>query len=189
MKNYFPIIDILKFIFATLIACHHAEINLLINSGIESKIFGTSYLAVEGFLLISGYFIASSANSLARKDYTWSEVIWKRIKRIHPIFLYCLLIFLIYDSVTYFTLGFNRYNIADIFSTIFMVGDVFFMKQLIGFWYMPVFLWCGFFYLYILLYYPDVSRKLIIPTTALLGYSWIYHQFGGLPLHVDVNFR
>ncbi len=139
MKQYYPLVDIIKFIFAILITCHHTEINLLINSGITSKIFGTSYLAVEGFLLISGYFLAASASSLVDKDGAWGTIIWKRIKRIYPVFLYCLLLFLIYDFVTYFVFGFHRYNFADIFSTIFMVGDVFFMKQIIGFWYMPVF--------------------------------------------------
>lgn len=139
MKQYYPLVDIIKFIFSILITCHHAEINLLINSGITSKIFGTSYLAVEGFLLISGYFLAASANSLVDNNGAWGTIIWKRIKKIYPVFLYCLLLFLIYDFVTYFVFGFHRYNFADIFSTIFMVGDVFFMKQIIGFWYMPVF--------------------------------------------------
>lgn len=185
-KKYYPLFDVLKFIFALFILMHHAEINILVNHNIHSSIFSTSYLAVEGFLYISGFFLASSANRWSTySTFYWSDVVIHRIKRIYPIFLYCLAVYLLVDYLLKYFWGLDHLNSSDFFPSLFMVGSVFVKNQILGFWYMPVFLWVGFLYLYLLLYYKHISINLIVPLSCILGYAWCYHQFGALPLHVE----
>lgn len=186
MKKYYPILDILKFVFSIFILLHHAEINLLINQGTSSAIFATSYLAVEGFLVISGYLIAASVSSLLQQpNYSWRGVILHRCQRIYPAFIACLVVYVLAELITKVLLGFHHFEIRNIPATLLMLGDVFVMEQIIGFWYMPVFFWGGFLYIYLLLNQPKLCGQILMPAIVLIGYSWIYHRYGALPLHAQ----
>ena len=182
---YCPLVDILKFVLAIFIFLHHAEINLLTNQGISSHSFGTSYLAVEGFLIVSGFFLARSVERIQDKSIGFTEFFYHRLSKIYPPFLIVLILNLIFDIFIRVCFEDRIFSFFDYIPSSLFLGSVFILNQVVGFWYMPVFFWGGAFLAWLLYYNNRISTNIIIPSFALLGYSWIYHQFGGLPLHSE----
>lgn len=183
-SKYYPGIDLLKFVLAIFIVLHHAEIILFNQKGDFANYFGTAYLAVEGFLIVSGYFIAQSARKISSES-SFFEVVYHRLKNIYPPYVYSLFVCIVVNEIILRLLGYRLVSWMDYLYTIFIIGGLFVGNAVIGFWYMPIFFWGGAFLQWLLVYKNKISVSIIIPAICLLLYSWIYHQFGSLPLHSE----
>lgn len=121
----FELLDLLRGIaILSVIVAHASEILLQSNlvflpsskyTSAFLNIFREGLVGVQVFFCISGYCIASSLNSLIKKEFnpfiSFFIFIWRRIKRIYPPYLFCLLIFfVIFLCFSYLDLKVNFHN-------------------------------------------------------------------------------
>ena len=88
-------IDLLRFIFSSMIVIHHY------NASFNFNILENGYIAVEFFFLLSGYLMAQSAYKITSKkdklesseiaDSTWSFII-KKVKAFYPYYAFAVIL-------------------------------------------------------------------------------------------------
>ena len=181
-------LDSLKFIFAIFIVLHHIfniiyEKNLVLFSKYS---FETSYLAVEGFFILSGFFLGASfyrrreeLKQAEEKANVFNGLILSKLKRIYPEFLFALLLI----SLLKLCLGIHIPLTAFLFNFI-LIADLQSLSHTIvgGSWYVMTMFWGTFFFAAILVFKDKVALNVILPLLFFLLVCSFLSVAGSVPI-------
>ena len=182
IRNY--TIDFIKFILACFIAFHHFEIMLYQKNGDHNLYFQTAYLAVEGFFIMSGKYLAKSYDKLTKesiqtKQEILNRLIVKKIKNLYHQFIFALVITILIELFVW-----KRNFIArDIIFNVLLLNNIGATTGIVGSWYVPVLFWTSFFYLVLMTYRKELFLYFYGPLISIIAFLTIYNLHGCLSVH------
>ena len=177
--------DTLKFLLAICIVGHHIFCNAHVG-----EYFHCADLAVEGFFMLSGFFLAKSfynikdINSIDKSKEFFSFFI-KKIKQVYPTFLFCgLLNFLLRNIFSdHITSKTFMLNLA-------MMGNWGGIASILnGSWYLIVYFWLSLFLYYLLLYHNDKAKIFYIPFLTIILLFYFINNGNHIYGHSQVIFN
>lgn len=147
--------------------------------------FATGYLAVDGFFVISGFFLFLSLEKKSVEEISIAKELQKKIYKLYPIYLICIAILLIsYCLIPEIRLF--EFSLQSIFAEIFMLQmSGIFETGLVNFvdWYISALMFAIF--IYIALY--KINKKLLIqfilPICVISCYAVCYSHNNNLDIH------
>lgn len=173
--------DCLRFIACIFVILHHTGIKIF-----NKRYFGTAYLAVEIFFVLSGFLLANSYyKSLSRGSSVVDNCkmyFFSRIKRLYPEYIFATLIyaFLMNAFVDHVSMKSFMLNV------VMMAGWGGVYNIVDGVWFVVVLLWCGCFLFNLMTVYKEKAFLWILPMISLFclffltnnGHCIFGHQLG-----------
>lgn len=164
MKERIVSFDALRSFFILSIILYHTDI-------VGKRFLSQGYLAVEMFFVLSGFLLANSyfKHRIILESYNlFKEMIWHKIKRLYPEYLFTtVLVFIIY-TVFFHIRGLSRY----IFWNLIMYGHLGLAPNIVdGSWYVGALFWGTFVTLALMIKYREgffISAPLLFLSSCIL---------------------
>ena len=143
--------------------------------------FQSGYLAVEVFLVLSGFLLAKTYDKLTQVAPNQQNSIllcksyfYRRFVRLWPEYFFAILLAILLLGL------FARLNIQPFFLNVFMSGGWGGIPMIVRAWYIPVVLWCGCLLFNLLVLGKEKSKTIILPLIGLLCLFYLINSNLGL---------
>ena len=175
--------DSLRFLACIAIMLHHIGINIYLYHGLPNPYFGSADLAVEIFLILSGFLLAkhyfSYLNVYETPGQNLRNFAWGKIKRLYPeyvvaVFLCLVLTNLFAHHVSLRPLGLN----------LMMIGGMGGVPNIInGVWYVVVVFWGSLLAYSLMTYKRDFARYVLLPILSFLCLFYLMNHCWSISGH------
>lgn len=168
MKDRIVSFDGLRLFFILGVVLFHCDIT-------GKRVLSQGYLAVEGFFVLSGFLLAHSyfKNRMILDDLSlFKKMVWRRIKRLYPEYLFAtVLVFIIYSVF------FRIHGLSDhVFFNLIMFGHCGVAPNIVdGTWYVGALFWGSFVLLALIIKYRE-SFIIIAPLLFLSCIILLFHN-------------
>lgn len=178
-----PSLDSLRYILAVLIVVHHIFVNFYMAEGKMGFLLGT-YLAVDGFFIISGVLMMHSYMRLAEQGVQnpvdgLRSFALSRLRRLYPEFLFVLVLTVIVRLVLHQPAPW-KFLLPDLF----MLGNLCGVESMVrDAWFISSLFWIGLLLFGLLLFFGRSFYAFAVPLILLLSYFFIINVPRSLSLN------
>ena len=179
MRNY--LLDIIKLFLALFVVLGHTYILVIRNS--PNQMLSLQNIAVDGFFIISGFFLAKSTNKI-KKEYrdNWTLFLKFNLHRYIRLFPEFFATITLSALVYYFVLDIKLFNSIPV-NLIFISQINTIDGVLNGSWFVSVLYYAGALLSVILLFSKDNIKYSLIFILTLFSFLFLYSYYGNLSLN------
>lgn len=181
MKKWIPALNGWKgFLAICILMLHFCGIYLGNN-----KYFATSYLAVDGFFIISGFFLFLSWIGKDTKDISFGKEVYKRIKKIYPVYLISIILLVLSYIVFPKMRSFSIVPEALIGEIAMLQMSGIFQSTIVNFtdWYVSAMLIAMIFFAVCYKLNKKATQYFLLPFCVFACYGICFTNQGNLDIH------
>ena len=179
MRNY--LLDIIKLFLALFVVLGHTYILVIRNS--PDQMLSLQNIAVDGFFIISGFFLARSTNKI-QKEYRddWTLFLKFNLHRYIRLFPEFFVSLILSALVYYFAFDIKLFNL--ILVNLIFISQINTVNGVLnGSWFVSVLYYAGALLSVILLFSKDSIKYSLIFILTLFSFFFIYSYYGNLSLN------
>jgi peptidoglycan/LPS O-acetylase OafA/YrhL len=175
-------IDTLRFLLTLAVVVGHAFLSL-VRQG--NELWALQNIAVDGFFVISGYFIANSCSkrlcsiSVGNEWNVFTSFTFHRFKRLWIEYAFAVVITIILSALV-----FHKTNTSTLPLNLLLITQINRVGGIInGSWYISVLFWEGALISWFLICFREEIGRFVIYAGAFLSFAYLYGVYGNLSIN------